>query len=43
MIHEKVTQGYYCTICQTSYAHYENIPIACFQGRCKRKKNKKEG
>ncbi len=36
MIREKTEQGYYCTICQTSYAHYTNIPLACLNGQCTR-------
>lgn len=38
MIQEKVEQGFYCTICQTSYSHYENIPVMCLNGQCKRGK-----
>jgi len=37
MIEEKKDQGWYCTRCQKTYAHYVNIPIECFKGTCRRK------
>ena len=37
MIRERTyDQGWYCTICRTTYAHYTNIPLKCLNGQCKR-------